>query len=45
MPGNVIIGKCGIIEAILSLVLLVAVTVGCIILTGKVYKNKVFYRK
>lgn len=45
VPGNLIIGKCGIIEAILSLVLLVAVTVGCIILTGKVYKNKVFYRK
>lgn len=45
VPGNIILGKCGIIEAMISLVVLLATTVGCILLTGKVYKNKVFYRK
>lgn len=45
VPGDIILGKCGIIEGAISLVLLVATTVGCILLTGKIYKNKIFYRK
>lgn len=45
VPGNILIGKCGIIEGMLSLVILLGTTVGCILLTGKIYKNKVFYRK
>ena len=45
VPGNILVGKCGIIEGVISLVVLVATTIGCILLTGKVYKNKLFNRK
>lgn len=45
VPGDILIGKCGIIEGILSLVILLATTVGCILVAGKVYKNKLFNRK
>ena len=45
VPGNILIGKCGIIEAMVSLIILIVTTIVCILLTGKIYRNKLFYRK
>ena len=44
LPADIILGKCGIIEGIGSLALLVVSTVVLILITGKVYKGKIFNR-
>ncbi|MBQ6814854.1 MAG: ABC transporter permease [Lachnospiraceae bacterium] len=45
LPSDVILGKCGIGEGIISLVVLTLTTVCLILLTGKIYKGKIFNRK
>lgn len=44
-PANVLIGKTSIVGGLLSLLVLVVFTVGMILITGKVYKGKIFNRK
>lgn len=44
LPADVILGKCGMVEAIISLVILSITTVALILITGKVYKGKIFNR-
>ena len=45
VPGNIILGKCSVIESMISLFILIITTVGLILFTGKVYKGKLFNRK
>jgi ABC-type Na+ efflux pump permease subunit len=45
LPANLVLGKCSMVEGLISLVLLLVVSVAAIIVTGKIYKAKVFYRK
>ena len=45
VPGNIILGKFGVIESILSLIILIITTIGLILFTGRVYKGKLFNRK
>lgn len=45
MPANVLIGKTGILQGWISMLLLLAFSVILILITGKIYKNKVFRRK
>ncbi len=45
LPGNLILGQCSMIEGLISLAILFVLAVAVIIVTGKVYKGKVFYRK
>ena len=45
VPGSIVLGKCSIIESVISLLLLCATTLGLILFTGKVYKGKLFNRK
>lgn len=44
LPADVVLGKCGMVEAIISLVILSITTVVLILITGKVYKGKIFNR-
>lgn len=44
LPADVIIGKCSIIEGIASLLILIVSTIALILVTGKVYKGKLFNR-
>ena len=45
VPANIILGKIGIIESMISLIILALTCVGLILYTGKVYKGKLFNRK
>ena len=45
VPGNIILGKIGILESMISLLILLLTCVGLILYTGKVYKGKLFNRK
>ena len=45
VPGNIILGKIGILEGMISLLILSLTCVGLILYTGKVYKGKLFNRK
>ena len=44
LPADIILGKCSIVEGVVSLVILSATTFGLILITGKVYKGKIFNR-
>ena len=44
-PANLVLCQCSLVEGLISLVLLLVVSVAAIIVTGKIYKAKVFYRK
>lgn len=45
VPGNIILGKCSILDCVISVAVLVATIFVLIIYTGKVYKGKLFNRK
>ena len=45
LPANIILGSCSLIEGIISLAILLITTFVLVILTGKVYKGKIFNRK
>ena len=45
LPANILIGKCTMAEGILSLAVLLVTTLILIIVTGRVYKGKLFNRK
>lgn len=45
LPADVILGKCTLVEGIISLAILLATTTGLILITGKVYKGKIFNRR
>lgn len=44
LPADIILGKCGIIEGIGAFAILIVSTVALIMVTGKVYKGKLFNR-
>ena len=45
MPADVLLGKASFAGGLVSFVLLAVFTLGMIFATGKIYKNKIFYRK
>lgn len=45
LPANILLGSCTIIEGVISLGILLVTMLVLIILTGKVYKGKIFNRK
>lgn len=45
MPADVLLGKASFAGGLVSFVLLAVFTMGMIFATGKIYKNKIFYRK
>ncbi len=45
LPANILLGSCTMVEGIISLAILLATTVVLIVLTGRVYKGKLFNRK
>ena len=45
LPADVILGRCDMWEAILSFGILTATTIVLILMTGKIYKGKIFNKK
>ena len=45
VPGSVILGQFSVLESIISLMILIITTVTLVLITGKVYKGKLFNRK
>ena len=45
MPADLLVGKVFMAEGIISLLVLIAFTFVLVLVTGKLYKNKVFHRK
>ena len=45
MPADLLVGKASMAEGIISLLVLIAFTFVLVLVTGKLYKNKVFHRK
>lgn len=45
LPADIILGKCGMVEGIISFAVLCVTTVVLVLITGKVYKGKLFNRR
>ena len=45
LPVNLLLGKCSLVEGLISLSILGVLAVVVVIFTGKIYKGKVFNRK
>lgn len=44
LPADLVVGNISIVKAVLSVFVIALSTLGFIILTGKIYKNKIFYK-
>jgi ABC-type Na+ efflux pump permease subunit len=45
MPADVLVGKAGFVGGVISFLILLVFTLALILLTGKVYKGKIFNKK
>jgi ABC-type Na+ efflux pump permease subunit len=45
MPADVLVGKAGFMGGVISFLILLVFTLALILLTGKIYKGKIFNKK